>query len=463
MQAVKKGLRSDIDMTEGGIAGKIIRFSIPLLIGNLFQQLYNMVDTWVIGQTGAAGEYAAVGSIGPVINILIGFFLGFSSGAGVIISQYYGARNEEGVRRTVHTAITVTVLLSVVFTVAGILLAPYILKIMLDETQETYGYAVTYLRIYFAGVTGLLFYNMGAAILRAVGDSRHPFYFLIVSAVTNTVLDLVFVYTFEMGVAGVALATVIAQCLSAVLVVLTLVRSRLSIRLEWRSLGVSKDILKKISLLGLPAGVQMALTSFSNVFVQSYVGGTTVGEEVALGAWTTYTKVDQFIFLPVQSIGLAVTTFVGQNLGKGNARRARRGTLLAYAMATATTVTIVGIVEIFAPYLATLFNPDAAIVENATVLLRYLSPFYLLPCINQIFSASLRGAGNTRAPMITMLVSFVGFRQLYLFIVTHFISNDLLPVAFSYPVGWFLCAVITLLVYALSRYEKCALIEKAAT
>lgn len=462
MQAVKKERRADLDMTEGGIAGKIIRFSIPLLIGNLFQQLYNMVDTWVIGQTGATGEYAAVGSVAPVINILIGFFLGFSSGAGVIISQYYGAKNDEGVRRTVHTAITVTALLSVVFTALGVLFTPHILKIMLDETQDTYGYAVTYLRIYFSGAVGLLFYNMGAAILRAVGDSRHPFYFLIVSAVTNTVLDLVFVYTFGMGVAGVALATVIAQCLSALLVIITLLRSRLSVRVEWRSLGISKDILKKVTLLGLPAGVQMALTAFSNVFVQSYVGGTTVGEATALGAWTTYTKIDHFIFLPVQSIALAVTTFVGQNLGKGNTRRARRGTLLAYAMATGVTVTIVGIVEIFAPFLATVFNPDPAIVENATMLLRYLSPFYLLPCINQIFSASLRGAGNTRAPMITMLLSFVGFRQLYLFILTRFVSNDLLPVAFSYPAGWFLCAVITLLVYACSRYEKCNLVEKTA-
>ena len=230
--AVKKrhaGKKLELDMTTGSIAKNLITFAFPLLVGNLFQQLYNMVDTWVIGQTGIAGDYAAVGSIGPIINILIGFFSGLASGAGVVISRHFGARDEDGVRRAVHTSMVMTLVLAVAFTVLGVILAPEMLDLMLDNEREgfdeMYGAGETYLRIYFAGVAGLMLYNMGAGILRAVGDSQRPLYFLIVCAVTNTVLDVVFVFCFHMGVAGVALATVISQCLSAVLTLIVLFRT----------------------------------------------------------------------------------------------------------------------------------------------------------------------------------------------------------------------------------------------
>ena len=450
--------RSDIDMTQGSIVKNLLRFAFPLLLGNLFQQLYNLVDTWVIGQTGVNGAFAAVGSIGPVINILIGFFLGLSSGAGVIISQHYGAKNEDKVRTAVHTSMLMTVILGVIFTAVGILMAPTLLDLMLrnnNSADEIYPHALTYLTIYFSGVLGLMVYNMGAGILRAIGDSEHPFYFLLVAALTNTVLDIVFVFVFHMGVAGVAIATVIAQLLSAILTVWVLLRTDTCVRLSLRELKIDRAMLGKIIKIGIPAALQMALTAFANVFVQSYIAGVDVPDQTAcLGGWTSYSKVDMIIFLPIQSIALAATTFVGQNLGVRDVARAKKGTTAAYLLATVGAVMLIVPVMIFAPQIAAVINPDPAVVGYATLFLRYLSPFYLLCCVNQVFAAALRGAGKTNANMIIMLSTFVGFRQLYLFIMSNYISNAPLPIGMSYPAGWFACCVATLIYYKFCKFEK---------
>ncbi len=469
--------RHDVDMTVGSIPGKLIRFALPLLAGNLFQQLYNMVDTWVIGQTGQSGAYAAVGSVGPIINTLIGFFLGFSSGAGVVISQYYGAKDERNVSRAVHTAMAVTALLSVVFTIAGVLLAPWMLRLMLEtggqSGSDVLPYARTYLTIYFSGVAGLMIYNMGSGILRAVGDSARPFYFLVVSSLLNTVLDLVFVFVFDMGVAGVAYATILSQAVSAVLTVIVLLRTPTCVRLRLRDLRIHRKVLGQIISVGIPSAIQMAITALSNVFVQSYIaradghaGYTIVGEKdvqtYCLGGWTTYTKIDQFIFLPIQSLSLAATTFVGQNLGVGDERRARRGTYIAYGMATAVTVVVIAAVMLFAPTLAGIFNPDPDVVYFAKLLLRTLTPFYLFPCINQVFSASLRGAGHSRAPMVIMLGTLVVFRQIYLMVISRWVSVDILAMAFSYPVGWMSCSIATLLYFKFANFSGKRLVGQSS-
>lgn len=437
--------------------GNIIKFAVPLLLGNLFQQLYNMVDTWVIGQTGENGAYAAVGSVGPVINILIGFFLGFSSGAGVVISQYYGAGNHEKVRKAVHTSVTVTFAFCILFTVLGVLMTPFMLNIMLHSTSSTdsvYPFAKDYLTIYFSGISGLLIYNLNSGILRAVGDSRNPFIFLVVSAVINTALDLLFVFKFGMGVRGVALATVIAQGISALLTLITLVRSDSCIKLSFKKLGVDLRLLRDIFSVGIPAALQMALTAFSNVFVQSYIAGVNGVKEFCLGGWTTYSKIDQIIFLPLQSLALSVSTFVGQNLGKGDEQRAKKGTRQTYFVATSVTVLLIIVVEIFAPRLAGLFNPDPDVVYYSEILLRRITPFYLCCCVNQIFSASLRGAGDSKAPMFIMLGSFVVFRQIYLYIMSNYISNDLVPIGLSYPAGWFVCACTMLIYFKINGFRK---------
>ncbi len=265
---MKRG--KDVDMTSGSIARHIILFALPLLAGNVFQQLYNMVDTWVVGRFVSNEAYAAVGSVGPIVNMLVGFFMGLSSGAGVVISQYYGAKRMEDVQRTVHTTVTMTFILGIVFTAIGLGMTPFMLR-MMNTPENVLPESTAYLSIYFSGLMGLMLYNAGAGILRAVGDSKRPFYFLVVCALLNTALDLLFVIVFRMGVRGVALATIISQSVSAILVLIVLLRTGECIKIRPRALRLHWDILKKIIRVGIPAAIQMAITGFSNIFVQSYI------------------------------------------------------------------------------------------------------------------------------------------------------------------------------------------------
>jgi putative MATE family efflux protein len=447
--------RGDVDMTEGGIVRHILTFAFPLLIGNIFQQLYNMVDTWVVGNYVSNAAFSAVGSVGPIINMLIGFFLGLASGAGVVISQYYGAKNEEKVRATVHTSILMTLCMAAVFTVAGVLMAPHMVD-MMKAPDDVRPEAITYLTIYFSGVVGLMIYNMGAGILRAVGDSRRPFLFLCVSASLNTVLDLLFVLAFDMGVAGVAWATVIAQCSSAALVLVTLMRSSSCIRLIPRELRISWEMLRKIVKVGIPAALQMAVTSFSNIFVQSYIN---YFQTDVMSGWTAYNKIDQILFMPMQSIALASTTFVGQNLGRNQVERARRGVAISLATAAVSTVVMMIPVLVFAPHFVAFFNSKPEVVSYGTMLLRAISPFYVLCCVNQVYSGALRGAGDSRAPMIIMLFSFVLFRQIYLYIMANFIANEIIPIAMGYPAGWLVCSTITFIYYHKASLAKSRVVE----
>ena len=451
--AIKKisfGRRKDVDMTEGNIFKHLLTFAVPLLIGNIFQQLYNMVDTWVVGNYVSDEAFSAVGTVGPITYLLIGFFIGFSSGSGVVISQFYGAKRYDKVRDTVHTAIVMTFLLGIAFTVIGILMVPLMLSLM--NTPETVvPEAKEYLTVYFSGIMGLMIYNMGSGILRAIGDSKRPFYFLVASAVTNIVLDLVFVLVFRMGVAGVALATVIAQALSATLVLITLFRTTTCVKLSFSNLKNDKEMLGKIVRLGIPAALQMAITSFSNVFVQSYIN---YFDKYAMGGWTAYSKIDQLILLPMQSLALASTTFVGQNLGIGNEARARKGVTTALLMSIASTIILMIPVMIFAPQAVWFFNKEPAVIEFGTLFIRWLSPFYVLCCVNQVYAGALRGSGNTKAPMVIMLLSFVGFRQLYLFVMKNFISNTILPISMSYPAGWLVCSTLMFIYFRKANLSK---------
>ena len=450
--------KRDVDMTEGNITRHIISFALPLLIGNLFQQLYNTVDTWVVGNYVSNEAYSAVGTVGPIINMLIGFFLGLSSGAGVVISQYYGARQHDKVQETVHTAILMTLIIGVVFTAIGIVMIPLMLK-LINMPATVIGEATTYLSIYFAGLLGLMLYNIGAGILRAVGDSRRPFYFLVVCAVLNTVLDLLFVLVFHMGVAGVALATILSQTISAILILITLIRSDSCIHLDLKKLKIHFPMLKKIFKVGIPAALQMAITSFSNIFVQSYINF--FGENCMSG-WTTYAKVDQLLFLPMQSISLASTTFMGQNLGKNQVQRARKGVTVSLLLAMVSTVVLMIPVLLFSPQIVAFFNDKPEVVEYGSMLLRWLSPFYILCCFNQIYSGALRGAGNTKAPMIIMLTSFVAFRQVYLFVMAR-LCNEIIPIAMSYPAGWLLSSVLTTVYFYKVNLGKNRLVDDQAS
>ncbi len=452
---VFRGLRrGDVDMTEGNIPKHIIMFALPLLLGNIFQQLYNMVDTWVVGNYVSHEAMAAVGSVGPIINMLIGFFLGLASGAGVVISQYYGAKNDGGVSETVHTSLAMTLVMAVLFTGIGIAMTPFMVN-MMNTPENVRPDTITYLTVYFSGVSGLMIYNMGAGILRAVGDSKRPFYFLVLSAVLNTVLDLVFVIFFRMGVAGVALATILSQFVSAVLVVTLLLRSPSSIRFLPKKLRISWPTLGRIVKVGIPAAIQMAITSFSNIFVQGYINY--FGSHVMAG-WTAYAKVDALIFMPMQSIALASTTFVGQNLGKNQIKRARKGVAVSLGMAAVGTVIVMVPVIAGAPYTVAFFNAEPEVVRYGSLLLRTITPFYIVCIVNQVCSGALRGAGDSRAPMIIMLCSFVVFRQIYLYVMANFICNEIIPIAMGYPAGWILCSAVTLIYYLRADLGKSKLI-----
>jgi len=444
----------DVDMTTGNITRHIISFALPLLVGNIFQQLYNTVDTWVVGKFVSNEAYAAVGTVGPIVNMLIGFFMGLSSGAGVVISQYYGAKRFAEVEKTVHTAIAMTLILGVFFTGLGLIITPYALTLM-NTPDNVRPESTAYLTIYFSGVLGLMLYNIGAGILRAVGDSKRPFYYLVVCAVMNTALDLLFVICFDMGVKGVALATILSQATSAILVIITLLRTHECIRLSPRNMRIHWQMLKKIFRVGIPAAIQMAITAFSNIFVQSYINF--FGDNCMSG-WTTYAKVDQLLFLPMQSIALASTTFVGQNLGCNQVDRARQGVRQSLLISIASTLILMVPVLIFSPQIVAFFNNKPEVVEYGSLLLRWLSPFYVLCCFNQIYSGALRGAGNSKAPMIFMLVSFVAFRQVYLFAMSR-ICNEIIPIAMSYPAGWLLCSVITAIYYHKVRLGKSRLVD----
>lgn len=444
MSALAKRSARSVDMTQGSVVGHLVRFAVPLLLGNLFQQLYNTVDLWVVGKFVSNEAYSAVGTVTPIITMLIGFFMGLASGAGVVISQYYGAKKYDQVRQTVHTSLVMTLALGVVLSAAGILIIPYMLQLM-NTAPEAVPEATTYLTIYFAGAMGLLLYNMGSGILRAVGDSKRPFYFLVVSALLNIALDLLFVIGFGMKVEGVAYATILSQGVSAALILLVLARSGEDcIRLRWKELRADRRILRQIIRIGVPSALQMAITSFSNVFVQSYINYFGLD---CMSGWTTYSKLDQFIILPVQSLGLAATTFVGQNLGTDQVERAKRGTRDAFLLSVGITVAISAAAIALAPQLVAFFNDKPEVVAYGTLFLRNLCPCYVLICVNQVYSGSLRGAGISQPPTYIMLASFVVFRQIYLYIMANFISNTILPIAMGYPAGWLVCSVLTLIYY----------------
>ena len=446
MRLLKHG---DTDMTTGSIPKLLIHFAIPLLIGNVFQQLYNTVDSIVVGNYVGKQALAAVGCTGPIINTLIGLFAGLSTGATVVISQYYGAKDDEKLHRAVQTTLTLTLIMCAVLTVLGVIFTPAMLN-MMDTPADVYSQAVEYLRIYFWGVSGLLLYNIGSGILRAVGDSTRPLYFLIFSALTNTVLDILFVKYMDMGIKGAAVATVAAQAMSAALVLLVLVRAKAPYRLSLTKLFLSKPILRKICVIGIPSALQLAITAFSNIFVQSYVNHF---DSSAMAGWTAYIKVDSFAMLPMMSLSMAITTFVGQNLGAGRYDRVKSVPKYGLAMGFIIMAVLLLPLMAFAPQLISLFNRDPEVLRFGILFIRLISPFYLAFAINQVYSGLLRGAGDATTAMFIMLGSFVLTRQIYLYIAYR-LGGSITAIGMGYPVGWMTCSLLLLIYYYFGSGRK---------
>lgn len=433
-------------MTQGGISSHLISFAIPMCIGLLFQQLYNTVDTWVVGQFVSKYALAAVGSTTPITNMMVGLCNGLSVGSSVVISQSYGAHDKGRLHRAVHTCIAVTLILCALATLVGVLLVTPMLR-MMNMDPEVWNDAHLYLTIYFTGISGVLIYNMGSAVLRAVGDSRRPLYFLVFSAITNTVLDLAFVIWFGMGVEGVALATVIAQLLSALLVIGVLTVEKSDYGIRWKQLVIDRDVLNSIFSIGLPSGIQQGITAFSNVFVMSYI--TAFGAN-SMAGYSCYNKLDAFILIPVQAIAQASTTFVGQNYGAGQLPRARKGVYTALKLSVTANVTLSVIVLLLARTLVGFFSPDPEVIDYGVRYLTMITPFYFTLCFNQVFAGALRGIGNAKTPTIIMLGSFVVFRQLYL-AVTKAMGVGFVAVALAYPMGWVMASTLLTIFFRRSR------------
>ena len=437
------------DMTEGAIIKQITLFALPLMLGNIFQMLYNTVDSIVVGNFVGKQALAAVGSTTMIVNMLVFFFNGFSTGAGVIIANLFGARNLEKLHRAIETTMAATFLLSALFTLAGVAAVKPMLRFMATP-EDVFGEATIYLQIYIGGISGLLVYNMGSGILRAVGDTMRPLYFLILTSVVNIVLDLLFVVVLRWGIAGVAWATILSQFLSAALTLMLLTRSRDIYRLTWVDLKIDRGILGEIFAVGLPAGIQSVITAFSNVFVQSYVNF--FGSSCMAG-WSCYNKLDQFVMLPMQSMAMAATTFVSQNIGAGRQRRADQGTVITVSMSVGVTAVIVALLCLFAAPAVRMFSPDQSVIDYGVLFIRANCFFLLFNCVNHVLAGALRGRGDSKGPMIIMLLAFVGIRQVYLFVVTRFVANTPFLVGFGYPVGWTTCCVIEL-TYFFLRWRK---------
>ena len=437
------------DMTEGSIVKQVILFALPLMLGNIFQMLYNTVDSIVVGNFVGKQALAAVGSTTMIVNMMVFFFNGFSTGAGVIIANLFGARNMEKLHKAIETTMAATFLLSALFTVAGVAAVKPMLRFMATP-EDVFGEATVYLQIYIGGISGLLVYNMGSGILRAVGDTMRPLFFLVLTSVVNIVLDLVFVVGLHSGIEGVAWATIISQFISAVLTLLLLTRSEDIYRLNWVDLKIDRGILGEIFAVGLPAGIQSIITAFSNVFVQSYINF--FGSSCMAG-WSCYNKLDQFVMLPMQSMAMAATTFVSQNIGAGRERRADKGTVITVSMSVGVTAVIVALLCLFAAPAVRMFSPDESVIEYGVLFIRANCFFLLFNCVNHVLAGALRGRGDSKGPMIIMLLAFVGIRQVYLYVVTHFVANTPFLVGFGYPVGWTTCCVIEL-TYFFLRWRK---------
>lgn len=441
MNPVRK--TSATDMTSGNIIFLLIQFAIPLIFGNLFQMMYNTVDSLVVGNFVGKEALAAVGSTTMIINMLVFFFNGVSIGAGVVISRHFGARDEKGLHAAVETTMFVTFLCGILFTIVGVSIVIPMLKFM-STPADVMPEATTYLRIYFAGISGLLVYNMGSGILRAVGDTRRPLMFLIFTSVMNVVLDLLFVLVFRAGIAGVAWATILSQFLSAGLILLLLLRTRDIYYFSWRDLQCDRSVLMDIFRIGLPAGIQAVITSFSNVFVQSYVNRF---GSACMAGWSCYNKLDQFIMLPLQSVSQAATTFVGQNVGANRMDRVKKGTTRSLMLTFSITAVVASTLFLFAPAANGIFTNDSMVIEYGTLFIRTNVFFLLFNCITHTLAGALRGRGDSTGPMVIMILNFVVVRQIYLFVVTHFVSNTAQLVGFSYPVGWTSCCIVEVLYY----------------
>lgn len=429
-------------MTQGSIGQRITSFALPIFLGNLFQQMYNTADSLIVGNFLGSSALAAVSSSGSLIFMLIGFLSGMSIGAGVVIARYFGAGDEENMDRAIHTTVAFGLAAGVVMTVVGMALSPQIL-ILMATPENVMVNSVAYLRLYFAGSLGFVMYNIFVGILQAVGDSRHPLYYLIVSSLINVVLDITFIRGAGMGVEGAAIATVISQVVSALLCMTQLLRLKTSWRLQLRKIRFHGAMLRQIVRMGLPSGLQNSVIAFANVVVQSNINAF---GEMAMAGCGAYAKIEGFGFLPITSFTMALTTFIGQNLGARQLDRARRGARFGIWV-TVILAELIGVaVFVFAPQLIAAFDSNPEVIYFGVQKARTSTLFFFLLAFSHSISAILRGSGKAIVPMMVMLTFWCIVRVGFLSITVP-LTHSIQMVYWVYPLTWALSSVTFLLYY----------------
>ena len=420
-------------MTQGSIYKSIIIFALPILISNLFQQLYNSADSLIVGYFLGNDALAAVSSSGNLIQMLIGFFNGIAMGAGVVVARNFGAKREEELKRAIHTDVAIGLIMGVIMTVVGVILTPIILELM-GTPASVMPDSITYLKIYFYGSLGLVMYNIFTGILQSLGDSKHPLYYLIISSLTNIVLDYVLIAYFDMGVEAAAFATIFSQFISAILCMRLLHRLKASYRLDYKAIRVDRDMTLNILKNGIPSGIQNSIIGIANVVVQSNINAF---GNLAMAGCGAYSKVEGFAFLPVTSFNLALTTFVGQNMGAGQKERAKKGTIFGLLTCVILAEAIGLLTVVFAPELIGLFADDPDVIYYGKLRAVVAGIFFFLCAFTHAYGAVLRGLGKPIVPMMNMAISWCVIRVSFL-TITGMLYNDIAFVYWCYPLTWFI-------------------------
>lgn len=436
-------IKKNTALTEGSIPKKIIGFAIPLFLGQLFQQFYNMADSLIVGNFLGDEALASVTSTGSLIFLLVGFFNGTAMGAGVVISRYFGAKEYDKVRIAVHTDVAFGIISGILMSIIGVVFTPHILRLM-GTPPEVLPNSIMYLRVYFCGSLAVILYNVCTSILQAVGDSKRPLYYLVFSSIVNIILDLIFCGVFRFGVGFAALATIISQFLSVILCMSRLMKVKEVYQIHLREVGLQPQMLKQIISIGLPSGMQNSIISVANIVVQSNINafGT-----AAMAGCGSYSKIEGFGFLPITCFSMALTTFVGQNLGAKQYERVKKGAIFGIICAILLAETVGICIYTFAPTLVSLFGGEADVVAYGVLQGRTVTLFYFLLSFSHASAAIMRGAGKSTVPMFVMLISWCAIRITYITIVAKLFDNIQL-VFFAYPITWSISSII-FLVYLL--------------
>ncbi len=446
----KKIKSKNIDMTKGSPLKVIIFFTLPLLLGNLFQQLYNICDSAVVGQFVGDEAMAAVSSSGSLINLLIGLVQGISVGAGIVIAQYFGAKDKERMSKTIHTTTLFSFCLGIVLSIAGYFLAPVLLKLM-NTDEDILPNSIAYFHTYFIGVIFTVMYNAGSSILRAVGDSKRPLYYLIIASIINILLDLLFVAVFKWGIIGAGVATIIAQAVSSFLTFTQLIKSKEDYRLDPKKLRFHKDELIKIIKYGVPTGLQNSIISFSNTFILSNVNAF---GKLATASFGAYSKIEGFATMPSGSFSMALSTYVGQNIGAKDYKRAKNGAIKGLITSILFTEFLGILIILLGRFVVMLFTNTEDVISSTLVQIRIIAPFYFLLAYSHGISGVLRGAGYSKTPMIIMIICWVFVRVFGIPLALQYINNDVTTIFWFYPFTWSLSTVVLTITAFISKWDK---------